>query len=111
DTPQLRKLIARRNAQSFYRLASENPADPGCRNLSFLVGAEIELDVAEGELEVANVRGLEQGLYLEANNCASTPPAGEPVDEDGAPNGDGTPPDPVATPPLLDAAMVVQPWE
>lgn len=108
ETPQLRKLIAQREAQSFYRVASDNPATPDCRNLSFLVGDEIELDVVDGELEVATVRGLEQGLYLEANNCVASPaPADEPGGEgDGTtPEGDDTP-EPAAASPLLETAMI-----
>lgn len=78
DSPQLRRLVARREAQSLYRLASERGSNPACRDLSFLVGAEIELDVVNGELEVANVIGLEQGFYLEATNCAPPPAPGDP---------------------------------
>ena len=86
ETPELRKLIARNEAQSFYRLASETPGDPDCRNLSFLVGAEIELDVTDGELQVANVIGLEQGIYLEATGCTAPAASGEvPVQEEDDP--------------------------
>jgi lipopolysaccharide export system protein LptA len=74
---ELRRLHARGSAQSLYRLRGETDP-PGQRsNINFLVGQEIELELAEGELQVAQVTGLQQGVYLEAAaNGAVTAPAG-----------------------------------
>jgi lipopolysaccharide export system protein LptA len=73
---ELRRLVARGAAQSLYRVASENAANGDTKNLNFLVGAVIELDLADGELQVAHVEGLQVGVYLEADPVPATDGAG-----------------------------------
>lgn len=61
----LERLVAIGHAQSLYRLAGEGDAPGEKRRLNFLVGDRIELVMLDGELEVAEVSGLEYGMYLE----------------------------------------------
>lgn len=61
---QLERLLARGSARSLYRAQNESdPAQPP--GLNYLVGETIELSFRNGELEVADVRGLQYGLYLD----------------------------------------------
>lgn len=78
---ELRKLVAIGSAQSLYRMAAEGEAEGGSRNVNFLVGQRIELDLLDGELSVASVKGLERGIYLEASSEQTAPvPPPEPDD-------------------------------
>jgi hypothetical protein len=65
---QLNRLLARGSAQSLYRVEStRNGAPQAQTGLNYLVGDMIELTFDEGQLSVAEVRGLKHGLYLEPN--------------------------------------------
>ncbi|MEX2584450.1 MAG: hypothetical protein WD766_14365 [Gemmatimonadota bacterium] len=80
---ELRRLVAVGSAQSLYRMTPEGEqAGPGIRrNVSFLVGRQIELELLQGELQVARVEGLRQGVYLEASGPApAVVPAEPPAD-------------------------------
>jgi lipopolysaccharide export system protein LptA len=72
---ELRKLVATGSAQSLYRMRAENEPEWSTerRNINFLVGDRIELELEEGELQIANVTGLERGIYLEANAVPAPP--------------------------------------
>ncbi len=75
----LRKLVAIGRAQSLYRLRAQDEPSGERRTLNFLTGARIELDMIDGELAVAEVSGLQYGMYLEAAGASSpSPPAVEP---------------------------------
>lgn len=65
---ELRRLVARGSAQSLYRMPpEEGEAVAADRpNINFLVGEVIELQLVEGEVQIAQVTGLQQGLFLEA---------------------------------------------
>lgn len=81
----LRRLIAIGSAQSLYRMTPEDQIDGARKNVNFLVGQRIELELLEGELAVATVTGLERGVYLEATApplpaaADSASSSGEPV--------------------------------
>ncbi len=73
----LERIVAIGGAQSVYRIEGENDP-PGVRsNLNFLVGERIELEMADGELRVASVEGLQYGIYLEPNRLMAAPPIEE----------------------------------
>jgi lipopolysaccharide export system protein LptA len=84
---ELRRLFASGSAHSLYRVAADG-APPGERNnVNFLVGDQIELDMHDGELHVAHVTGLRQGVYLEADPVSApavSPPQGDDLDADPA---------------------------
>jgi lipopolysaccharide export system protein LptA len=87
----LRRLVAIGAAQSLYRLRAEDDPSGERRTLNFLTGQRIELEMADGELAVAEVVGLQYGMYLEPSNAASRP-AGQPdpsadADTDSDPDG------------------------
>jgi lipopolysaccharide export system protein LptA len=88
---ELRRLVALGSAQSLYRMTpAGQQGNPDARpNVNFLVGERIELELVEGELQVANVEGLQQGVYLEA--LPPERPAEGPADA--APGDDPTVPD------------------
>jgi hypothetical protein len=84
STVELQRIVARGNALSLYRIQQKQsgtatPPDstqarPG---INFLSGSEIELTFKAGELEVADVKGLEKGLYLDPARPARPAPAEE----------------------------------
>lgn len=92
----LERIVAIGGAQSVYRIEGENDPPGERRNLNFLVGERIELEMADGELRVASVEGLQYGIYLEPNRLVPAPTPGviEP-----APDPDAAP-DPIAPPPM-----------
>jgi lipopolysaccharide export system protein LptA len=94
---ELRRLVAVGRAQSLYRLEPDSPAAraEGRKNINFLVGDAIELTLQDGELSLAEVRGLQRGIYLEADPNA---PAAAP--------GPGPAPEPAADDPLQQAGDV-----
>ncbi|MDR0787267.1 MAG: LptA/OstA family protein [Gemmatimonadota bacterium] len=83
ENVQLERIVTIGNAQSVYRLSGTTglagtTASQGERsglrtNLNFLVGERIELELADGEMKVARVEGLQYGLYLEPEAVAPTP--------------------------------------
>lgn len=72
----LKRLLARGDAQSLYRVernrSGSTDQQPG---INFLSGDTIELTFLAGEVEVADVTGLQRGLYLEPKPAGTPPPA------------------------------------
>jgi hypothetical protein len=67
---QLERLLALGSARSLYRMAP--PSDSaqvaranGRRGINYLIGDTIDLAFADGEVDVATVRGLKRGVYLD----------------------------------------------
>jgi lipopolysaccharide export system protein LptA len=114
STTVLKRILARGSALSLYRIDQKKPAAaadtteararaPERKGINFLSGSEIELTFEGGQLMIADVRGLEKGLYLDPNQTlgarpAATPPAEpapdpeepeEPVDFEPAPAAPG----------------------
>jgi len=75
---QLDRLLAIGTASSLYRVENNDGSRPR-PGLNYLVGEAIELSFRGGELAVADVRGLQRGLFLDPD---AAPPPGE---EDGGP--------------------------
>jgi lipopolysaccharide export system protein LptA len=66
----LKRVVALGSARSLYRVQEEAAEDAvasaaNAPALNYLVGDEIELLLAGGEMEVAHVRGLHRGVYLD----------------------------------------------
>jgi len=98
----LKRIIAHGDAQSLYRLevrdtTQRNPAAAPKRGLNYLAGEKIELTFQAGQLEVANVIGLQRGLYLDPTPPAATPPSETPAGET-PPGATPEPTTPPATP-------------
>jgi len=71
---EIRRLVASGEAQSLYRMRGENDPPGERRNINFLIGQRIELDMLDGELNVAQVTGLQYGVYLEAEPAPAVSP-------------------------------------
>jgi hypothetical protein len=65
DEVQLERVVAQGSAQSLYRVRNEREPEDERPGLNYLVGETIELSFREGELTVADVRGLKRGLFLD----------------------------------------------
>ncbi|CAN5883596.1 hypothetical protein BH23GEM7_BH23GEM7_16760 [soil metagenome] len=76
---QLDRILAQGSARSLYRIRRNDAPEDAPPALNYLAGDHIELTLAGGELEVANVTGLRRGVYLDP---APPAPAEEPVEED-----------------------------
>jgi lipopolysaccharide export system protein LptA len=85
STVVLKRILAQGSALSLYRIETEKPAPPAAgeaappqprKGINFLSGSEIELTFEGGDLQVADVRGLQKGLYLDpAQTLRPTRPA------------------------------------
>ena len=82
STTVLKRILSRGSALSLYRIEQKKPAEPAGgtatetsakKGINFLSGSEIELTFEDGELKVADVRGLEKGLYLDPNQTLESP--------------------------------------
>ena len=65
---ELERLLAFGDARSLYRLrpSREEAADPNAkRGINYVIGDTIDLTFTDGEVDVANVRGLKRGVYLD----------------------------------------------
>lgn len=62
----LERIVSRGSALSLYRMEKQGaqPGD-GRRGINFLAGDVIELSFAAGELELAEVDGLQKGIFLD----------------------------------------------
>jgi lipopolysaccharide export system protein LptA len=78
----LERLLAVGSARSLYRLANDRQENGGRPGINYLIGEAIELTFAEGELEVADVRGLSRGLYLDPEPAPPAPEAAEDEEEE-----------------------------
>lgn len=67
---EIERLLAIGDAHSLYRTRpdSTKPANEQRPGINYLVGDRIDLRFKEGEVDVARVRGLKQGLYLDPQN-------------------------------------------
>jgi lipopolysaccharide export system protein LptA len=84
DRPEVRmeRIIAQGTARSLYRIRNEREGAQTRPGLNYLIGEIIELTFAEGELEVADVRGLSRGVYLDPEPAAETGEPDEPDEEE-----------------------------
>lgn len=74
-TTELERVVSRGNARSLYRVRGEDSQQkPG---LNFVAAATIRLQFADGEIDTAQVAGLQRGLYLDPlpPAPAAAPPA------------------------------------
>jgi lipopolysaccharide export system protein LptA len=98
---ELERVVATGSARSFYRVREEGQPAAERPGMNYLVAREIELTLREGELDVADARGLQRGVYLDPTppGGQGTAPAGDgtvPAPQPGAP-APGTPPEPPAS--------------
>ncbi|HEX2093874.1 MAG TPA: OstA-like protein [Longimicrobiaceae bacterium] len=87
---ELKRLVARGSARSFYRVQEEGKPASARPALNYLVGQEIEITLEDGEVDVAYVKGLQRGVYLDPDAPAASPPAVRGTGTEAAP-GSGTP--------------------
>lgn len=76
---ELDRVLAKGSARALYRVRENGREAPGERPaLNYLAGDELEMKLKEGQMDVAQVRGLKRGLYLDPAppGQAATPPAG-----------------------------------
>lgn len=78
---EIRRLVAEGSARSLYRIQNNQNGVAERPGLNYLVGEMIALSFESGELEVADVRGLQRGLYLDAAAPAAETPAAPPPAE------------------------------
>lgn len=63
---ELERLVAIGNARSLYRMRDDSvKAGQKRPGLNYLIGDQIDLTFDEGEVDVAHVRGLKKGVYLD----------------------------------------------
>ncbi len=92
DEVELERVVAKGAARSFYRVREEGQQIAERPGMNYLVAREIELTLEGGELDVADARGLQRGVYLDptpvgaagtqpgaAQPGTATPPAGTPA--------------------------------
>jgi|GEM_PF-1121735 len=123
---EIERLLAIGNAHSLYRMRPDTTRPQETKQgLNYLIGDRIDLTFKAGEVDVARVRGLKQGMYLDpgnpadsaaadtsaagrrraAANAAGRRPAGQPAARPGATRGGSAPansplvPPPPAPPP------------
>jgi lipopolysaccharide export system protein LptA len=104
STVELQRIVARGNALSLYRVqengkqtkpgsAAQSDTAQARKGINFLSGSEIELTFEGGELKVADVKGLEKGLYLDPSQPPRPAPAKdgstEPAKASAPPGGNG----------------------
>lgn len=65
DEVELERVVARGAARSFYRVREEGEQIAERPGMNYLVAREIELTLEGGELDVADARGLQRGVYLD----------------------------------------------
>ncbi len=103
DEVELERVVARGSARSFYRVREEGEAIAERPGMNYLVAREIELTLEGGELDVADARGLQRGVYLDPTpvNAAGAAPAAGTQGGRAQPN---RPPQGAATPPARTPA-------
>jgi hypothetical protein len=65
DEVELERVVAKGAARSFYRVREEGQPAAERPGMNYLVAREIELTLEDGELDVADARGLQRGVYLD----------------------------------------------
>lgn len=73
---ELQRVVSRGSARSLYRVKEEGK--PGSPGLNFVAASVIRLNFAQGELDTAQVSGLERGVYLDPIPPTPAPPAATP---------------------------------
>jgi lipopolysaccharide export system protein LptA len=71
---ELERMLATGNARSLYRMrpSREEAADTTLkRGINYVIADTIDLSFAEGEVDIATVRGLKRGVYLDPLNADS----------------------------------------
>lgn len=66
---ELQRIAARGSARSLYRVKNEER--PGRPGLNFVAASVIYLNFVEGELDTAQIAGLQRGLYLDPTPTAA----------------------------------------
>jgi lipopolysaccharide export system protein LptA len=123
---ELERMLATGNARSLYRMtpSREERADSTLkRGINYVIADTIDLSFAEGEVDIATVRGLKRGVYLDPikadtagtdslardtgqvarADSAAAPPAVRPAD------GEPAPQNPPSTPPATTPAAPATP--
>jgi lipopolysaccharide export system protein LptA len=103
---EIERLLAIGDARSLYRMKDDSARAAGERRrpaLNYLIGDRIDLTFADGEVDVAHVRGLKKGVYLDPEQAGRQVAA----DSAGARGGQRTPPG--ATPGTVRPAGTGQP--
>jgi lipopolysaccharide export system protein LptA len=113
---EIERLLAIGDARSLYRMKNDSAGARRQRPaLNYLIGDRIDLTFADGEVDVAHVRGLKKGVYLDpeqagrqvaadsagAQGGQRTPPGAAPGTA--RPAGTGQPPRPASPPPAPPA--------
>jgi lipopolysaccharide export system protein LptA len=63
---EIERLLALGDARSLYRMRNDSTKASGEKpGLNYLIGDRIDLRFKDGEVDVAHVRGLKQGVYLD----------------------------------------------
>lgn len=93
DEVELERVVAKGSARSFYRVRDEGDRIGERPGMNYLAAKEIELTLEDGELDVADARGLQRGVYLDPTpvNAAGAPP-GVPATPPGEAPGTAAPP-------------------
>ncbi|MFL5541623.1 MAG: LptA/OstA family protein [Longimicrobiaceae bacterium] len=72
---ELERLLAIGNAHSLYRMRNDSTRNDSTRRadqrpgLNYLIGDRIDLTFKDGEVDLAHVLGLKQGMYLDPDNA------------------------------------------
>jgi lipopolysaccharide export system protein LptA len=106
DDPELERMVATGDARSLYRTRSDREGEKA--GINYVTGDQIDLAFLDGEVDVARVRGLKRGLYLDPIPATAARPAptdgAEPAPADDAePLPDDALPDDVPPPPAPEA--------
>jgi hypothetical protein len=76
--PELERMVATGDARSIYRSRNEDPSRRS--GINYVTGDQIDLTFIGQEVDVARVRGLKRGLYLDPEPvAAAVPPADSPA--------------------------------
>lgn len=108
SSAELERMLAWGSARSLYRMqpSGEEAQRPGAkRGINYVIADTIELTFAEGEVDIANVRGMKGGIYLDPNPprdsaaADSLPADSLPADSAAAAAEGAAPPPAVGAPP------------
>jgi hypothetical protein len=87
----LDRVLAVGSARSLYRVESNREGTGGRRGINYIVGEAISLTFRDGEIDVADVRGLHRGLFLDPEAPAAAPAEDGPETPATGPVARGTP--------------------
>ncbi|HEX2206080.1 MAG TPA: LptA/OstA family protein [Longimicrobium sp.] len=103
---ELERMLATGNARSLYRMrpSREERADTTLkRGINYVIADTIDLSFFEGEVDIATVRGLKRGVYLDPINADSARADSLRVDTAGVDTAGVAPADSVAPPAVAPA--------